>query len=437
MPIALPFDTSTPATLYARLRFTDPTGFSYDASTMGISLSITRGRTSQFEASISASTCSVTFDDPTGVLDPDNQASPMVGQLVVGPQTVTTFRVDHYVASLNQYFPLFTGRLDSLERTFTDGSYSETAATFVDQTVELARHVPAAGTVLPAELPGARISRLLTMSSRSGFTWATRSLAAPTSLDTGQKMLGVLTCDGSTSSWSIAVDAATAEDGLLYFDAAGVLVFHGQSRRLTNTVLWPLTDTIAKDATPAGIEYQNDLTFRVSTDNQIVDSAVTTVDGVTSIYGPSGASQVAPGVTVGLDASNTIDLTETSPLAGGAAGASRAQHLVQTRNVPKRNAPTLSVDPVGYLGQWTINSLPTAYQMAVTAGIDDLASLTRHPASGTTISASHWIEGLTIQMSNDGTWRVTFATSKADALPPTGYWHLGVGQIGRSLTLTW
>jgi hypothetical protein len=419
------------------MRFTTGTGFTYDVSSLAISLSLTRGRQSAFEAAISAASWSVTFDDPTGVLDPDNTGSPLNGLLTPGPMAPATFRIDHYVASLNQYFPLATGRLDSLERTFTDGTYSETVCTFVDQTSELTRHILAAGTVLPAELPGARIARLLTMPSRSGFTWATRSMSAPTALDTGQKLLGKLTCDGNTSSWDLAVAAASAEDGLLYFDAAGVLVFHGQARRLVHQAAWTLTDSIFKDATPTGIEYQNDLTFRMSTDNLIVDAGITTVDGVTSIYGPGGPSTVAPGVTVGLTAGAQLDLTETSQLSGWNAGASRAQHLVQSRSVPRRNAPTVTVDPVGYLGQWTVNGAATPYQMGILAGIDDLTLLTRHPASGSLISFNHWIEGVSHQMANDGTWKVTFTTSRADNVPTNGYWRLGVSQLGLNTTLTW
>src|SRR6185312_11308136 len=292
---------------------------------------VTRGRSSQYEAAISAATCSCVFDDTDGILDPDNTSSPLAGKLTLGPQSAKTFRLD-LASNGGAWKELFVGPIDSLERSFTGGDYSETQASFVDSTVELARHVPPADLVLPAELPGARINRLLSTTSRSGFKWTSRALTAPLAIDTGQKILGAYTCDGTTSSWDIALGAAQAEDGLLYFDAAGVLTFHGQQRRLTNTVNWTMSDD------GVHVPYESDLTLRISTDNTIIDAAVTTADKVTSIYGPGGASRADDTKPA---TGPSADLTETSQIAGNITGASRARHLVTSRGTPKRNAPTV------------------------------------------------------------------------------------------------
>ena len=443
MPIALPPTTpvaSTTLPQWFRARVTTSTGGSVDVSKFLKSLSITRGRTSAAESSISAATCFCTFDDTAGTFDPDNSLSPLAGMLTVGPTSTTTFRLDHYVNALAAYKPLFTGPFESLERTFTGGLSSETAATFVDSTPEVSRHVPPAGTVLPVELPGARITRLLGTASRSGVTWTSRALTAPTALDTGQKMLAAYICDGTTSSWRIAEGAAQAEGGLLFFDAAGVLTFRGQARRLIQNPVWTFSDAPADS-----IRYETDLKFRLSTDNIIDDAAVTTADGITSYFGPSGAfsdnGASKTGANPFKDKVNavTVDLTETSQLTGRIVGASRARYLYQSRMPPRRHAPTLTLNPASMVGRWVDSGgRATAYQAAVSVLVDDLARVIRTPAGGgTTISQLCWVEGFQMQATSPDMWTVSLNVSRADPLPPLGFWQLGVSQLGRNTTLTW
>jgi hypothetical protein len=441
VPLALP-STTTPVVRqpWFRARFTTAAGFSFDVTKLLKTVDITAGRSTGYETSISAAACTCIFDDSAGTFDPDNLSSPLAGYLTVGPTSTTTFRVDHYVAALDQYVPLFTGSCDVLERTFTAGLVSETTGQFLDSTPELSRHIRPAGTVLPAELPGARISRLLTNPSRSGVVWSSRALTAPTALDTGQKMLAAYTCDGTTSSWRIAEGAAQAEGGLLFFDPAGVLTFRGQARRLINIPAWTFSD-----APTAAIHYETDLMFRLSTDDLIDDAAVTTADdGVTSFFGPSGAAsdegKSKTGANPFKDKINTVtvDLTETSQLAGRVSGASRARYLYESRVPGRRKVPALTLNPAPLVGQWVnAGGLATAYQAAVAARVDDLALVVRTPAGGgTVISAYHWVEGFHLSASVDA-WTVTFNMSRALPLPPLGYWQLGVSQLGSTTTLTW
>jgi hypothetical protein len=426
VPVALPSSTSVTVNDWFRARITDNTGFTLDVSNQLKSFDLTRGRTSQTQAAIDKATLSCVFDDTKGLFDPDNTSSALVGRLTVGPASPVTFRLDTYIADLNSYVPLFTGPLDSLDRTFTSGDYSETTAGFVDSTPELARHIIRAGVVLPAELPGARINRLLSTTSRSGFRWTTRALTSPLALDTGQKVLAAYTCDGNTSSWDIAVQAAAAEGGLLFFDAAGVLTFRGQIRRLARFPAWTFSDDPLSK-----MHYEAGLTFRLSTDDLIVDAAVTTADdSVTSVFGPGGASEEQP-----LGGS---DLTEASQLAGRNSGASRARYLFGARSVARRNAPQVTVNAAPWVGRWTSTAGATPYQAVVKAAVDDLALLVRHPYQGSTISEYHWVEGFTMSASApDGVWSSTLNLTRADPIPPLGYWQLGVSQLGRNTTLTW
>jgi hypothetical protein len=442
MPIALPL--TTPVTVaglpqWFRARVTTAGGGNVDVSKYLKTVSISRGRTSGVESSVAAATCSCTFDDTAGTFDPDNLLSPLAGMLTVGPTSATTFRLDHYVAAIDAYKPLFTGPFESLERSFTGGLSSETAATFVDSTPEISRHVPPAGTVLPAELPGARIARLLATASRSGVLWTTRALVAPTALDTGQKMLTAYICDGTTSSWRIAEGAAQAEGGLLFFDPAGVLTFRGQARRLVQNPVWTFSDAPADT-----IRYETDVKFRLSTDTIIDDAAVTTADGITSYFGPSGAfsdnGTARTGANPFKDKVNavTVDLTETSQLTGRIVGASRARYLYQSRMPPRRHVPTLTLNPAPIVGQWVSGGNPTAYQAAVSVMVDDLALVIRTPAGGgTTISQLCWVEGFQMQATSPDSWTVSLNVSRADPLPPLGFWRLGVSRFGLNTTLTW
>jgi hypothetical protein len=430
VPIFVPATAAPPVTVnpvWVRGYLTDMSGWSFDISSFIASVQTSFGRSSAAEAAVSASTCSLTLNDSKGTFDPDNTSSACFGKLTVGPQSKTTLRLGSGDPT-GVWYPMFTGPFESLERSFTGGDYSETAATFVDQTPELVRHILPQGTVLPAEMAGARINRLLNMTSRSGFKWATRSLIAPLRLDTGQKILGVYTCDGNTTSWDIANAAAQAEGGLLFFSPDGVLNFHGQARRLTNTVAW----TFADDG--SGTPYETDLTLRVSMDDVIVDAAVTSADQVTSVYGPGGLTRTT-------NPSTHSDLTETSQIAGNITGAGRAQYLYDSRHEARRNAPvvTMNAAPPAAKGQLTVGGHPSPYAVAVQGTIADLASMVRTPATGSVISAYHWIEGWKHSLTLTGTpnWTATFNVSRADPLPSGGYWELGVSELGVNNELTW
>lgn len=404
---------------------TTSAGFNYDVSDFVQSFDLTGGRTSATEATVAAGTCSVVFDDTAGTFDPDNTASPLYNVLTLGPQSTTTFRLLAGIPSLNGYETLFTGPFDSLERTFTGGDYSETTATFVDPTAELTRHIPAAGLVLPEELPGARIARLLTTPSRSGFMWTTRCTGSPLALDTGQKMLSAFTCDGTTSSWDIAVQAAAAEGGLLFFGRDGSLIFQGQAHRLSQSLRWVLSDAAAQT------HYESDVTFRLSTDDLIVDAAVTTSDGVTSICGPGGLSQTT-------STNFQADITETSQLAGNISGASRARYLYRSRSVPRRNAPTVTLNMATTANVWTYpDGHFTEFQAGSAGAIGDGVSIVRTPSKGTQISEFHWLEGWSMSAVCGESWTSSWNVSRADPLPPNGYWTAGVSRAGFSTVAAW
>lgn len=417
-----PYPTPTVTSPGFNVAFITSTSTVYISTVLAVQTSI--GRTSPRVDGTAAGQAAITVDDTARVLDPDNTSSPLYGKLTPGGSTtvqLTTWDGTNWI-------PLFTGLIENITTSWPGGmDYSEAVIQLVDSQRDLNLAIPKAGTVYPQQQTGARIAALLGVTSRSGWGWVNRAPSRQVSLDVGQKVLGPLTTDGTTSAWSYLADAASAEKGLAFFNGGGVLTFHDQTHRYrTDLVKWSFAD----DQT--GVPYDPDATLVLPNDRIVTDVAYTTTDGVTSVYGKSGASVGDPTVTTGT----------AVQLADSYQGAARARWEYERYTVNRRDAPQLTINSL--LG-WAENvvypgtNYPGTFYpaggggwvCATQAQISDYVKFTRTPGSGVPITRYYWIDGIAHDIAYDH-WKTTFTLLSADPIVPG--WRLGVDKLNAPLT---
>jgi hypothetical protein len=371
------------------------------------------GRTSPRTDGSAAGTATITVDDTARILDADNSSSPLYGKLT--PGGTTTVQVT--VWNGTSYIPLFTGLIEQIDTSWPGGtSYSEAQISLVDQQRDLNLQIPASGVKYPLQQSGARISQLIGAPSRSGWAWANRSRSGASAIDAGQKDLGPLVTDGTTSTWSYAADAASAEKGLIFFDQAGVISFHDQLHRYhSSTPAWVFGDSTSE------IQIDPSLSLSLPNDRIVTDIAYATSDGITSGYGPSGVFFWATNGTDSLSQVSSV----TTQLADQMQGYSRARWEYNHYSINRRDAPNLAIDA---LVGWPSLTSPSPFSCAINAKISDFCQFNRRP-SGSTITKYYWIDGVAhnIQAGQSSSWTTTFTMLTADAIP--NLYRLGVDPL--------
>jgi hypothetical protein len=404
-----------------RVRFING-ALTVDKSPVSLSATTTIGRTNNRTDGTAAGRGDLTFDDTTRDLDPDYASSPLYGKIT--PGNATTVVLDCGVPTIG-YYPLYTGLIEDDETTWPMGpTYSEAAISLVDAQRDLTTHIPAYNSTFPAQQTGARIGSLLGAPSRSGWGWINRAPSNRFNLDVGQKVLGPLTCDGTTDTWSYVADAASAEEGLAFFDQGGVPTFQDQLHRVRQTTpVWVFGEASGE------LRYEGDITMSLPNDRIVADVAYQTVDGITSGYGPGGAfswdsSSTAPG---GAPTGDQIQLADSY------AGASRAYSDYRRFSVNRRDIPSITINA---FADWATVSSALASNRAwcaVTAQIGDLVTVNRRPGIGSTISKSYYIDAISHTI-NPGEWTTKFYLVSIDLSVPG--WKLGVDKLG-SIHLSW
>lgn len=390
------------------------------------------GRTSSRTDGAAAGQASLHVEDTDRLLDPDNIDGALYGKL--SPGGATTLTLECGVPGYG-YIPLYTGLIESVDTTYPGARRSEATINLVDAQRDLRTHIPAAslndvdGNPIPTygwQQTGARISQLLGATSRSGWGWVNRAPTGAFAIDPGQKVLGPLVLDGSTSTWDYVAQAAAAEEGLAFFNQAGVPTFHDQARRPRETVAaWIFGDLDGE------MMVDESLTYHLGNDKLIADVAYQTADGVTSVYGPGGASTMTTGGTA-------------IPLADQYGGAARARSEWRRFSVNRRNAPTVTVNAYG---EWPtvpadplllgddvligddvfLGPSPSRFWCALAAQVSDLAHLNRRLPTGVPISQDYWIDAIAHNITALS-WTTTFTLVYADA-PNPGF-QLGVDKLG-------
>lgn len=207
-----------------------------DLTNMVRSVSINRGRNRQMEQ-FRAGTASVSFYDPTRILDPLNQSSTYYP--FVTPRAP--------IQVLANGVPIYTGLVTdwNLEYNFVQAG-NQTTATCSDNFTVLANMSMNAWTPTQ-QLSGARVAAVLTRPEvvyQGGYSTAT-----------GSSTLG----GGATPTWDVAQgtnvlnylqQVEASEAGYLFMSAAGTLTFAGRTTGLNPTAAIAFSDT------GTGVPYQ-------------------------------------------------------------------------------------------------------------------------------------------------------------------------------------
>jgi len=177
------------------------------------SLSISRGRSDQF-ASFRAGTCTIVLNNNDRRFDPINTASPY-WDVTTNKSGVTPRRRVEIVSGGST--PLFTGRITDIDVSY-DFDLSTVTITASDDFVLLANAFVGDAFTPPAELSGARVSRILDL-AEVDYPSTTRSI------DTGVATVGAYEVGQNTNAAGYLARVAEAEQGLFFVKADGTLRF--------------------------------------------------------------------------------------------------------------------------------------------------------------------------------------------------------------------
>jgi hypothetical protein len=378
MPILVPFIPSTPApptftvnSPQFRLQFIDgPTAVNI---TTVESASTQIGRQSARTDGAGAGSATITIDDTARILDADNTASPLYGHLTPGGTTT----VQLLVYNTSVYTPVFTGLIESIGTTYSNGAYIQATVQLVDATRDLNNHIPAQGVTYPKQQTGARIGQMLGAPSRSGWGWINRAPSAAFALDAGQKVLEPLVCDGSPT-----------------------------------TEVW----------------IEPSLAFNLPNDRVIADVAYVSGDGFTAGYGPHGAFSWANSTTQVI---TNNAATQDTQLADIYQTAARARWEYEHYSVNRRDATTVEINTQA---DWGTTGATSRFSAGVGVKLSDYVALNMRPATGATIAKRYWVDAIAHSITANS-WSTTFTLLAADTIATT--WRLGVDRLQDIQALQW
>jgi hypothetical protein len=258
-----------------------------------------------------------------------------------------------------------------------------------------------AGINLPNQVSGARINSLLTLFGLTGI---------PTSIANGESIVADAGPYIGSSMLDILQEVATAEDGQLFVDAAGTLVFRGRLDTLTQTRSTTLQATF--DDSGSNIPY---LEATPTLDIQFMYNQVnTSIAGGTEYQSNDTVNQSAYGVR-SLDRTN-LSLRNENDAIG------QAQWDLAKYATPKARLPFVTIDPR------VSNAAMTA---ALSLTLLDRIRVARTPQNvGSSWSFDAHIEGIEMDIDLPNLdWKITYNLTQTAIV--TGYMQLDSSTSGR------
>lgn len=236
-----------------------------DLTSMVQSISITRGRNRELEQ-FNAGTANLRFFDPTRILDPLNTASPYYP--FMGPRNPVSV-----YANGTEIYCGFVGDWD-LDYGYTENA-NVTTASCADAFTVLASQAMNEWTP-SAQLSGARVSAVLT---RPEVVYQ-----GGTSIDAGSSTLGAYAVAAGQNVLQYLQNVAASEQGYLFVNAEGTLVFRGRASALNPTASIEFTD----DGT--GVKYQS---LRNNYGDELLYNYVQTQSPAGAVQTTSDANSIA------------------------------------------------------------------------------------------------------------------------------------------------
>ena len=316
------------------------------------SLSITRGRSSQFDQ-FSAGLCNITLLNNDRRFDPINEDSPYWDATEERSGVVPRRKVTVQLNGIDVY----VGRIADIDINY-DFNLSTVNMSINDDFVLLANTYTSTAFTPSVELSGARVAAIL---DRSEIAYP----VASRDIDTGTATFGAYQVDANTNALGYLQKCAEAERGLFFIAANGDLTFTDRA----DFEFAPASIVTFTDA-GGGIPYQ---TLDVIYGQEFLYNRIqTTREGGTLQAANDAASQTEFGVsTYALDNMLFSDDTETLAL---------ANTLLSSFSEPIYRFDNLQVNLVGLsnVDRNTVNSLE----------LGDVIQVTRTYASGSPLSVT-------------------------------------------------
>lgn len=256
------------------------------------------------------------------------------------------------------------------------------------------------GTSPSEALSGEAIDNVLASTASSGGGTGTEGMGGPAILDDGATTIAA---PGTLPAGSFALqrikDIAATENGVVYGNRAGQIVFNDRHHRLTAT---------------------RSLTSQATLGDQ--SGEVPYIDP-TPMYGDVWTT-VAITPLGGTMVSTTDDAAEDSyfnqtlnfPTAGQYLSSDATEATYATQYLVNRYSnPTTRVPSVTLIGARN----PTMWPTILSLGTSDLVTFKRRPAGSSVISVEQFVEGFGEQVVIGRDWRVSLALSSVD---PQSYW---------------
>jgi len=279
--------------------------------------------------------------------------------------------------------------------------YRSSLGDYIAGGVRAAAHYAAGVTPWAGDNAGTRIGRVLNL-AKVGWPAALRAI------DTGQTVLGTATLGGR-----LALDYLQAvertEQGRLFIDGAGKIVFHSRDRDLTATRATTSQATFTDDGT--GIDYLTSPFAFTRDERQVFNEVSASRDGGQTVTVTDATSTAAYGVLShsisGLLCSTDIEVREV------------ANRVLWTHKTPQTRVETFTVRP---------EKAPANWPAVLALEIGDRVTVKRFPQSvGTQISKDFLVQQIAHTF-DPGDWTVSITASPVDT---TSYFAWGTtGQWG-------
>lgn len=368
------------------------------------SFRIGASRGDQPEQRFDAGTCSIVFNDGDRRFDPDNLSGPYVSGGATLLKPMCRVRINATWAGGD--YPLYYGLADDFQTNYDDRFWATCTVTATDATkVFSATDRTASVSAGAGEDSGARINRIL-----DAISWP----AADRVISTGDTHMQATTMDGNT--WAEMLLVQDSEQGMLYMDRRGRVVFRNRNVMLTDSRITTSQATFGDN--PVGYPASGELPYSDVETSSPDDTLINSID-VQMVGGTPQHVEDATSVNRYLRKSHQRDdlivQTDATALAW-------AQALLYQYSQPRRRFAKISFHrppPLAESAMWPI---------LLGARFADRITVRRRPAGGgSVIEKQCFIRG--IEMSSDGAmWDSAFVLQDADRY---AFFTVGDATLGR------
>lgn len=193
---------------------------------------------------------------------------------------------------------------------------------------------------------------------------------------------------------AVLTSAVDSDQGLLYVDGRGYVVFHDGHHRISRATSTTSQATFGDDA--GEVPYEDTYTSDFSLDE------LENVATVSTATGQSAAARDAASIAAYFEAGDS----HSTELDGLPAAQATADWIVHHGKTPMTRLNDLTIDPLADTATMT---------QALARELSDRVTVTRRPAIGSTVTRDVYLESLneTVNFKGDVSWRVTYTCSPA------------------------